>query len=521
MPVDITLESIIEKIDDKDFFYLNEIDLKIEIDVKTALFLQGVIDDNEILDDLSPFRDVKNFYDRLITQDDIIEKYHLNQNQAQIFKEFAANYFEINKPVLDPKFLNLTQEQLIKLNEQATNIDFALKLFLKPKDDNENFYTICERNKLHLLNAPVWRKLLFKEFAININNNVPNDRQDFFEALKDYLLFQFNSVKASQQAVEELKALTYEKALFSLQAEEEKIPYYYSATPQTYYMSNSKLANSLSKHNANEEYKLNLTKTRKKAILTACLKPEIIGSSKPITEFDLAVLDGISTQIIELQKREQPFEMTLATIARAMTHENKDIKFDNELLKSIENSVEKMRTTLIYAQGETITDDNQIQHITIDDMLLSFKGITIRTGDKIVKGYHFYRFPIIYSYSHLTGQVLTVPPELLSIPIPKNERNIALQRYLRQQIFAMKHNRALSREMLFNTIFKSTDILQEGIELTKDQLYDRRNLVLSILKEYKNEKFIFDYQIIKSGRLIRGVKILLSDPSKPKKNAKK
>lgn len=196
MPRPIKLESIIERIDDKAFFYLSVEEQKLYLTSYTF----------SILLDFGVSRD---FLEGAIPLEELRTKYPLNAEQIEQLKILLEEYQQANEPLLRKTFINISKEELARLNSKVSKLNFALNLFLPSTNGKRNFLTITQSNKI-LFPARQWRKFLYGLFVSQIEKQqIPSKNEELFELLKGYLLGFYEQVKASEKALLELDGLTY------------------------------------------------------------------------------------------------------------------------------------------------------------------------------------------------------------------------------------------------------------------------------------------------------------------------
>lgn len=211
MPRKITLESIIDKIEDKDFFYLS-------IEEQRSYFrsnmiadlYSGKVDYND-RKNFNPFRDIDDLLQGLTTANILANKYKLDESIKENIQAGYEEYELATEPLLKKYFVGLTKEELTTLNTYATRIDFALKLFLPPTNSKNNFLTITNANNIDF-SARRWRTHIYEIFVARLRvATIPTGREELFNLLKNELLGFYDRLKASKQAKEELQALTFKE----------------------------------------------------------------------------------------------------------------------------------------------------------------------------------------------------------------------------------------------------------------------------------------------------------------------
>ena len=147
----------------------------------------------------------------------------------------------------------------------------------------------------------------------------------------------------------------------------------------------------------------------------------------------------------------------------------------------------------------------------IDTYLLALDKLEVTAGGQKVTAYKVIKTPILYDYSRLTGQVITVPAALLDIrdkngaKVANTERRIAVKGYLMRRIERMngKTGNRQSRHILYSDLYEN---VCEGEPSEKEQRLIREYVGL-VLESWKRDKYITGYTELTQGRKKTGVDI--------------
>ena len=298
------------------------------------------------------------------------------------------------------------------------------------------------------------------------------------------------------------------------------LPQLTSIIPQKHIIPNNKLANSLTKDIIDAGV-INLDVGKKKGdIITRCLLSYEgdnvkLTSRQPFTEYDRNVLDA-ATSLYEYG--DESHVITPATVYRAMVHATETETPSPQQIGAVTRSLDKMRFVRVQIDcSEELTrrklslNGAQVTGGKIDTYLLALEKIEVIAGGQKVTAYKMMKTPILYDYSRLIGQVLTVPAALLDIrdktgaKVSNTERRIAIKGYLLRRIERMKGktgNRQ-SRQILYAKIYAS---VCEGDPKEKEQRLIREYVAL-VLTNWKRDKYITGYSELKKGRKKTGVEI--------------
>lgn len=118
-------------------------------------------------------------------------------------------------------------------------------------------------------------------------------------------------------------------------------------------------------------------------------------------------------------------------------------------------------------------------------------------------------FPILYQYAAISGQIATVPYDLLQIPsISSSQNNIVLRNYLLLQIKGMEKG-SLSRKIKYSTIFERLGMNEKETTNWKIKTSRIRSTTMKMLDYWKTKGFIKSYRPYKKGNTIEGLEITI------------
>lgn len=299
------------------------------------------------------------------------------------------------------------------------------------------------------------------------------------------------------------------------------LPQLASIVPQKHLIPNNKLANSLTK-DIIDAGTIALDVGKKKGdIMTRCVLSYEgdnvkLSSRQPFTEYDRQVADAV-TSLYEYG--DESHVITAATVYRAMVHATETETPSPQQIGAVTRSLDKMRFVRVQIDcSEELTkrklslNGAQITGGKIDTYLLALEKLEVIAGGQKVAAYKVIKTPILYDYSRLTGQVLTVPAALLDIrdrtggKVANTERRIAIKGYLMRRISVMKGKRGSSQSdhILYDTVYTE---IGEGKELTRRDQQLIREYISLVLDSWKRENFIADYSELTQGRKKTGVQI--------------
>ena len=312
------------------------------------------------------------------------------------------------------------------------------------------------------------------------------------------------------------------KALVTAEEVREALPQLASIIPQKHVIPNNKLANSLTKDIIDAGLiELDIGK-KKGDIITRCILSYEgdnvqLTSRQPFTEYDRQVADAV-TSLYEYG--DESHIVTAATVYRAMIHATETETPSPQQIGAVTRSLDKMRFVRVQIDcSEELTkrklslNGAQVTGGKIDTYLLALDKLEVTAGGQKVTAYKVIKTPILYDYSKLTGQVLTVPAALLDVRdkdgarVANTERRIAIKGYLMRRIERMKGKTGAtqSKHILFADLYAS---VCDGEPSDKEKRLIR-DYVPQVLDYWKRSSYIKDYADLTKGRKKTGVNILL------------
>lgn len=300
------------------------------------------------------------------------------------------------------------------------------------------------------------------------------------------------------------------------------LPQLTSIIPQKHLIPNNKLANSLTKDIIDAgAIDLVVSGRGKSEITTRCVlsyegENVTLSSRQPFTEYDRQVADAV-TSLYEYG--DESHIVTAATVYRAMVHATETETPSPQQIGAVTRSLDKMRFVRVQIDcSEELTrrklslNGAQVTGGKIDTYLLALDKLEVTAGGQRVTAYKVIKTPILYDYSRLTGQVLTVPAALLDIrdksgaKVANTEKRIAIKGYLMRRISVMKGktgNRQ-SNHILYESIY---DEVSDGKELSRKDQQSIRDYIGLVMDSWKREGFIKGYTELTSGRKKTGLEI--------------
>ena len=302
------------------------------------------------------------------------------------------------------------------------------------------------------------------------------------------------------------------------------LPQLQSLVPQKHLIPNNKLANSLTKDIIGAGIiELDVSGKKEPELLTRCIlnyegDNVKLSSRQPFTEYDRNVADAV-TSLYEYG--DSSHIITAAQVYRAMVHATKTETPSAQQIGAVTKSLDKMRFVRVQidcsqelTRRKVSLNGAQITGGKIDTYLLALEKIEVTAGGQRVSAYKIMKTPILYEYSRLTGQVLTVPAALLDVrdnsggKVSNTELRIAAKGYLLRRISVMK-GKAGARQ---NHMIKYNSLYEEvcpGQTLRRVEQQRLRDYTALVLENWTRQGFIRGYTETRQGNKKIGVEIKL------------
>lgn len=284
-----------------------------------------------------------------------------------------------------------------------------------------------------------------------------------------------------------------------------------SIRPTKYIMANNKMMNRLSCGDIKEgQTELVVIDRPKKEVVTNISlnydddNIQITNKDKRFTPYDRTVHNAICS-IFEAGN----INFTPNQVYRCMNGLDESEKVSPQAIGSVTKSIDKTRRMYVNINLENEANEykKNVDKMQIEDHILSAKKITLEAGGSEVVGYKINAKPILYEYSQISGQVLTVPSKILNTKesIRSTTEVTVIREYLIRRIEVMKRkeNKHQSNNILFTTI--CSEIGQE--DPTKEKAKKVRDITSKLLDSFKEVEYIKGYNFYKKGRAFEGVKV--------------
>lgn len=222
-------------------------------------------------------------------------------------------------------------------------------------------------------------------------------------------------------------------------------------------------------------------------------------NSNRFNRFDEIVFSGITTIY------EQDFSNFSAnTLARVIGGKSENNP-NSALIKEIRESINKMRTTLIYLDYTRHVGEPGNNKYIFNDTLLNLQSvILIDDNGNEIEGYKFKEdiFSPLHKYRKDVNQIINIP--FRSFPMNMNKQTIQIKDYIEQRVHSMIH-RSQTKVIVFRTVANKTETPYK----TKTEKSRLREKCCKILDELIKDGTIKDYELLKDKREITKAQVKL------------
>ena len=296
--------------------------------------------------------------------------------------------------------------------------------------------------------------------------------------------------------------------------------------PKRHIKPNNKLAKEIT-HNF-------INKGTQSLIVRNRIKPEIItnvaltyeaNEHEKFTLYDREVHDSVITLYEAGNKI-----ISAGTVYRAMNGLVKSEKASPQAIETVTRSLEKSRLIMLDIDCKREKE----KHYKDKDFKSEYKGflfdcnkLTVPTKNQSKIVYEFLDKPILYEYAQMSKQIINVPIELLHTEWGKrnSEELIIMRGCLLRHIedmkwasFQRRNNKIRLKgykdhKGFHNGIYEELDVTFDNYSDSayKKKTYDIRKNIEEILTEWKNQKYVDNYEFYKQGKTIIGVAVSLPD----------
>lgn len=222
-------------------------------------------------------------------------------------------------------------------------------------------------------------------------------------------------------------------------------------------------------------------------------------NSNRFNRFDEIVFSGITT--IYEQNFSNFSANTLARVIGGKSENNPN----STLVKEIRESINKMRTTLIYLDYTGHVGEPGNNKYIFNDTLLNLQSvILIDDNGNEIEGYKFKEdiFSPLHKYRKDVNQIVNIP--FRSFPMNMNKQTIQIKDYIEQRVHSMIH-RNQTKVIVFRTVANKTETPYKDPK-EKSRL---REKCCKILDELIKDGTIKDYELLKDKREITKAQVKL------------
>jgi len=234
-----------------------------------------------------------------------------------------------------------------------------------------------------------------------------------------------------------------------------------------------------------------------------------LSSNIKFTPYDRVVQDAVATLY---HAGNEVF--TAAMVYRAMNGSTSQESVKSQAIGAVTKSIEKSRRIIVDIDFTTEAKnyDKNVSETIYNGNLLSCELIKVKSGGKVLEAYKLLVAPILYRYAQISGQIISVPIEILNTKAEINSTDevIVIRDYLLRNIEGMKSKTfKRSRNILFESIYKELEVTPESHSNYKKKTQKIRSQTESILTQWIKYAYIKGFSRYNKGKTIMGITIEL------------
>lgn len=234
---------------------------------------------------------------------------------------------------------------------------------------------------------------------------------------------------------------------------------------------------------------------------------------KPFTAEDESILNSAASLF---EAGNDAF--TLEMLYREMAGFKNTEYIQPDTLTKFKGNVDRLRVTLVEidATQEAKKRYPKAEKTIFSNYAMPIKAVSVKINGETRTAYRFLDKPPLYEYSQMTGQVISLPSELLDV-YEVNEKNrpldtkvamttnrIVIRDYLLKTISWIKHG-GRNEKIALDTLYEKTIENISGKKISDKQKRSTREFVEKCLKSWTyKQKWIKGYEVSKKGRAIDG-----------------
>lgn len=256
-----------------------------------------------------------------------------------------------------------------------------------------------------------------------------------------------------------------------------------------------------------------------------------ISGRHPFTEYDRNVYNALVSLYVCGDKSHI---VTPQTVYRAMVGMSDTEKLGKQQIETVTESLDKMRFTRTMIN---CTDEISRRQAArgrkfsgmgmIDTYLLDATVVHVEAGGQAVRAYRINSAPVLYQYSSLLNEVLTVPSSLLNIRavdengsitdnrVSNTEGRIQIKGYLLRRIEGMKGKNSLKSNTISLEGYDKDDVHHKGLYeiagltdgASRKMLKSARDYAEQVLGYWKAVGYIKGFSFVVAKRTITGIQI--------------
>jgi len=288
-----------------------------------------------------------------------------------------------------------------------------------------------------------------------------------------------------------------------------------SIIPNNHIKPINKLANEITRDfiNKGEQSLLVSNYKAKKEIITKASLAYVDDNVKlpdqiKFTPYDREVHDGVITLWAVGNRIITPIQ-----VYRAMNGMTDTEYISPQAIGAVTRSLDKsLRILVIIDFTQEATAYKKNVKATYEGYLLVCDKVTVTSGGRTQVAYKLLRMPILYEYAQISKQIITIPVTLLQTRgfVRSTEDVIVIRGYLLRQIEGMKSKKfKRSNNITYEGIYNELDMNTLSKKAFADKSLKIRAHVTALLKKWKEQEYIKDFNVYIDGKTPKGITITL------------
>jgi hypothetical protein len=199
--------------------------------------------------------------------------------------------------------------------------------------------------------------------------------------------------------------------------------------------------------------------------------------------------------------------VTIGSIYRTMTGAPDKINITQSQADAIKNSLLKARHSWVTIDATKEAQAYGFDKYKYEGALIPHETITAVINGNETECIHLLRTPPLYDYANRKNQIARMETRLLNTPVNKNEDALLIQAYLYRRILAMIGSPKLSRNIVYDSLYKEIILTTNSKAALWNKKSKIRDTTKTILGFWKEKGFIARYEEQKRGTVFYSLSI--------------